>query len=189
MGYKGIDYGMGLANVDTSNGIRTGVIPVGSLADWALDEFQPVYPDPTCPHCGNAVTDVDIDDETQFGPAGRFEHYGKECTFPEYACEHCEKLLAQDDCIADEPSGHEHDSDGTRAILDSYNDVFITLSPYFTRAQFCSPCAPGACHLSHPMDNGERAYCFGHEWYESKKAPYPVYAVATGEPVPPPTDA
>ena len=26
---------------------------------------------------------------------------------------------------------------------DDYGDIFITKSPYFTYAQFCSPCAPG----------------------------------------------
>ena len=40
--------------------------------------------------------------------------------------------------------------------------------------------------VEHTPEDGERAYCFGHDWFEDKAAPYPVYSVATGELVPPP---
>ncbi len=58
------------------------------------------------------------------------------------------------------------------------SDIFILKSPYYTRAQFCSPCAPGACYLTNPCEDGERAYCFGHDWFDDGKAPYPVFLVA-----------
>lgn len=83
------------------------------------------------------------------------------------------------DCA--EPIGHGYTSDGYVAYEGSDGDIFVEKSPYFTRAQFCSPCAPGACYLMNPCEDGERAYCFGHDWFESEEAPYPVYSVETGE--------
>jgi len=64
------------------------------------------------------------------------------------------------------------------AECDDSGDIFITKSPYYTRAQFCSPCAPGACYLMNPCNNGEKTYCFGSDWFEDNKAPYPVYRVS-----------
>lgn len=76
------------------------------------------------------------------------------------------------------------DKDGLHAFTGGEGgDIFVTLSPYFTRASFCSPCAPGACYLTQPCEDGERAYCLGHEWFEDA-TPYPVYRVDTGEEVP-----
>lgn len=64
--------------------------------------------------------------------------------------------------------------------------MFILASPYFTHAQFCSPCAPGACYLLSPTDKtGPKAYCLNHDWFEGDKAPYPVWEVATGKLVKP----
>ena len=60
--------------------------------------------------------------------------------------------------------------------------MWFTRSPYFTRAAFCSPCAPGACHLANPREDGERAYCPGPDWFDDENpAPFPIYSVATGE--------
>ena len=86
-----------------------------------------------------------------------------------------------------EPISHIVD-DGeyqAEASVDS-GDIFITKSPYFTYAQFCSPCAPGACHLENPLDHASdenKCYCFGHDWFESGIAPYDVYSVETGKKV------
>lgn len=55
-------------------------------------------------------------------------------------------------------------------------DIFITKSPYYTLCQLCSPCAPGAGYI---MSRGAvKAYCFGHDWFEDGKAPYPIYQVS-----------
>jgi len=85
-----------------------------------------------------------------------------------------------------EPIGFVLDADGYRATCGDDGDIFILKSPYFTYAQFCSPCAPGACHLRNPLDEADennRCYCFGHDWFEDGKAPYPVYRVDTREQV------
>jgi hypothetical protein len=60
-------------------------------------------------------------------------------------------------------------------------DIFIVKSPYYTVCQFCSPCAPGAGYIMNSCEDGVRAYCFGHDWFDDGKAPYPVYSVETGE--------
>jgi hypothetical protein len=84
------------------------------------------------------------------------------------------------------------------------SDVCVLKSPYFTYAQFCSPCVPGACNLDNPFeglavpsgrhasfaeDYGAeaeaagfaRCYCLGHDMFEGEKAPYEVFSVATGK--------
>jgi hypothetical protein len=63
----------------------------------------------------------------------------------------------------------------------------VTDSPFYTFAQFCSPCVPGAGNLDNAMDEGVKTYCLGHDWFESGKAPYPVYSVTSGELVDPET--
>jgi hypothetical protein len=82
-------------------------------------------------------------------------------------------------------------------------DIMIIKSPYYTYAQFCSPCAPGAGYLMNwfKMENGyspetlgieqfekmaqaagfPKVYCFGHDWFGNGIAPYPVFNVETGE--------
>lgn len=80
-----------------------------------------------------------------------------------------------------EPIAWTLNKEGYQAEHGEDCDIFITKSPYFTYAQFCSPCAPGACYLLNPCDSGPRAYCFGHDWFQTGIAPYPVYSVETGE--------
>lgn len=99
-----------------------------------------------------------------------------------YPCEDCPLSQGSDDCSSAEcePIGFAIDGQ-YRAGCGEDGDIFITKSPYYTRAQFCSPCAPGACYLTNPCEDGEKAYCFGHDWFwdsETKKAPYPVYRVS-----------
>lgn len=87
------------------------------------------------------------------------------------------------------------------------SDVFVSKSPYFTYAQFCSPCVPGAGNLDHPFPQNDpgvldiarskefgpsyrfcaeaagmpKVFCLGHDFFENEDAPYPVFNVATGK--------
>lgn len=175
---KGIDYGMGMTNIDRENGIRFGVINTNAetLTEWFWESVEADYGPPTCGKCGNEAVEYDSDTHDSY-------KHGRGCA--DYACEHCERVFGSDDAFGDEPNGHTIDDDGVIATVDGYNDVFITKSPYYTRAAFCSPCAPGACHLENPDDDGEKAYCLGHDWFRDKTAPYPVYRVDNDELVPP----
>jgi hypothetical protein len=101
---------------------------------------------------------------------------------PECSEEDCDDFL--------DPMGFEYCAEGYEANCGEDGDIFIIKSPFFTYAQFCSPCAPGACYLLNTVeeDLNNRAYCFDHSWFENGKAPYPVYSVETGKLVLPESD-
>jgi len=161
---KGIDYGMGKTNRDAS-GIRFGVIPQNSsvLQAWA-DISEPVYGEAECPQCGEPVN---LDGDDDYCECGR--DLSSEFDF----AEPCAWMVK------------ELDDKGERVLFahcSEDGDIFVEKSPYFTYAQLCSPCAPGACYLLNPCepDPNNRAYCFDESWFEGE-APYPVYSVETGE--------
>ena len=176
MTYRGIDYGLGKTNIDFDTGIRYGVIPVRELDSWIYEELEPQYGDPCCPKCGaEGIAPVtELSDDIEFE------------TEKDYACQECEECFWSDECFPESPFSHTLDDGKYQAEMgEECVDLFIFKSPYFTRAQFCSPCAPGACYLTSPTPEGDMAYCFGHEWFEGGKAPYPVYSIETGELVEP----
>lgn len=84
------------------------------------------------------------------------------------------------------------------------NDLLVTRSLYYTYAQFCSPCVPGAGNLDNAWEPGAqgsadeitilatasgwpRVYCLGHSWFDGNKAPYSVFCVADNTLCEPPT--
>lgn len=176
--YIGIDYGMGRTNRDPENGIRYGVISQNSIAADAFDlDMEPDYGEPHCPECGNEIADATEDNRSFYG---QFMDHG--CA--DYACDHCQLTIDSSDCFPEEPIGWTYTRDQNYSIqncLDS--DLMILKSPFYTFAQFCSPCVPGAGNLDSPMPEGIKTYCFGHDWFEEGKAPYPVYRVADDSPV------
>ncbi len=175
--YHGIDYGLGTTNIDRESGIRYGVIPMNDLSEWAHESFEDDYGNPSCPKCGDDVDEYD--DEAH----GEYDQTKYGCD--DYACETCERTYDSSECFGDEPIGSNLDADGYLAERHSDGDIFILRSPYFTYAQFCSPCAPGACYLSNPVDeSGPKAYCFAADWFgKDRPCPYPIFSVATGESV------
>lgn len=79
---------------------------------------------------------------------------------------------------------YEHDGYKITKCLD--NDLMILKSPFFTYAQYCSPCVPGACNLDSPLDHipndgSNGCYCLGHDWFDGGKAPYPVFNMGGAE--------
>lgn len=162
----GIDYGRGQTNIDKTNGIRYGVLPMHDVLQAWCDSCAGYYGTPEqadCPKCAHGVPAV-----AEFGDTAECEE-----------CGHTWEIELPD---CSEPISHFVD-DG-EYLAEQRNDdcdIFITKSPYYTRAAFCSPCAPGACYLNSPNDDGEKAYCFGHDWFDDGVAPYPVYSVETNE--------
>lgn len=171
----GIDYGMGTTNVDKSNGIRFGVISSHDISQALSDsDIDYIYPGPNCPKCGCDV--VSCDDSMQEN-----EGYRRDAgSCDDFQCDDCEHVWDSSQVYGEEPTCWEYREDGYELsdCLDS--DVFVTKSPYYTLAQYCSPCVPGACSLNSPDEDGVKAYCLGHDWFEDCKAPYTVYSVATG---------
>jgi hypothetical protein len=126
---------------------------------------------------------------------------------PVYNCENCQcdEAFQNDECDYCEPCAYTYDQDGYKCEqLSEDTDIFITESPYYTYAQYCSPCAPGACYLMDyfktnslilnnkisSIDAYKRAaekagfpkvYCLDFSWFDDEKAPYPVFDVKTGE--------
>jgi hypothetical protein len=81
-----------------------------------------------------------------------------------------------------EPLSFIYTGEGYAAECGDDGDIFLLRAPYFTRCEFCSPCAPGAGYIMNSADDCP-AYCFGHDWFEEGKAPYRVFSVETGEEV------
>lgn len=102
-----------------------------------------------------------------------------------------EELLQDAESAVDTYFGDSYESDGGlkdyRYDRDGYkltgcldNDLFVFKSPYYTYAQFCSPCVPGAGNLDHPVppDAGApKSYCLFHDWFDDEKAPYRIWRV------------
>lgn len=167
--YKGIDYGLGRSNRNQQTGIRNGVINQNHVGESWFESSEAFYGKPHCPECGGELP-KDFDDYND--------------------CPHCDHGIGVvgEECYPESPLSHFYEKDGYSAEAGESGDIFVFRSPYFTYAQFCSPCAPGACYLSAFLcnpdpetDKDNRAYCFGHDWFDDGKAPYPVYSVETGE--------
>jgi hypothetical protein len=183
----GIDYGLGQTNIDKKTGIHYGCISQHLVTQVWADSCQADYGEPHCPKCGNEVCEVkttaegDINEDENIG---EYREHGN----ADYLCETCNHTLDSEDVFGDEPQGWYVDDGEYKAVDCLDSDILIIESPYFTYAQFCSPCVPGAGNLDHPIQEGVKTFAFGHDWFESNKAPYPVYRVDTGEKVPPPED-
>ena len=160
---KGIDYGLGKANIDSKTGIRYGVISQRSVMPEAMDDFEPDYGDPHCPECGDEI----LDDETK-----------------DNFCIKCNRQWESEeiwDMVESQGFTYQQKGYSLTDCLDS--DIFILSSPYFTYAQFCSPCVPGAGNLDSPDMDGVKCYALGHDWFEDGKAPYPLFDVGDGKEV------
>jgi hypothetical protein len=179
----GIDYGMGQTNIDKTTGIRFGVIHQNAVLQTWADSSEPEYGEPTCPKCGHEAVDYQLADLDE-----TWEDNGGD-----YACPYCRYAFDSDEAFGDEALAYILDDGEYKAQSNDYGDIFITHSPYYTRADFCSPCAPGACHLE---TRGEvKTYCFGPDWFdcwqegqetgeycgEKTSCPYPVYRVDNDE--------
>lgn len=184
----GIDWGRGTTNIDQATGIRYGVIPANDLGESWYESSEPDYGPPSCPKCGNEAEschDSERTDEMEVSGAGDF------------VCESCQYAFDGDEAFGDEPVGGFSLDDGEYKAHQGHDDsdVFILESPYYTRAQFCSPCAPGAAYLRNPCEDGPKAYCFDPSWFrpwndnqvtgeyagERTSCPYPVWRVADDE--------
>lgn len=179
--YKGIDYSSpgATCNRDAENGIRYGVIPQNEVLQAWTDSSEPDYGSPTCPKCGRQADKPEEFGET-FASGIPDDYTESRYEESEFVCVECKYLFGSESAFGDEPLVYFYDSDGYKAECGQDGDIFVIESPYFTRAQFCSPCASGACYLLNECETGEKAYCFGHDWFEGGKAPYPVYSVETG---------
>lgn len=174
--YAGIDYSMGQSNIDTQTGIRYGVIRQHSVGAEVMGDIA------SGPHSKDLGWEAFVEEfklnVRQF--ASPFMHASLVDRFVEYAADF--DWLGE--CYYPDALKFEYD-DGKyliRRCLD--NDMVVIRSPYYTHAQFCSPCVPGACNLESPCDDGPKTYCLGHDFFDGR-APYRVFEVSTGNEVQP----
>lgn len=175
--YIGIDYGNGRTNID-ANGIRYGIMPLHAVSNWIYDELEAVQNGPSCPACGLEVKELTPDQHEKLPNIEMYHHF---------YCVTCENAWREEDCYYDSLQW-QYNKDGYKCEKnEDNNELWILKSSYFTYAQFCSPCAPGACYLTQPVsaDNADnKVYCLGSEFFdEENPCPYVMYSVETGEKV------
>lgn len=165
----GIDYGMGMTNIDHETGIRYGVIHSNHLMSEAVEDFYQsgedldylAWKSELAERLKSAVADVLAD----YGIRPN-EIDGEEIA-ESFDIEY----------MNDEPSHYRYESDGYILELMRDGDIFVIKSPYVTRRGFCSPCAPGACHLESEGD--VLCYCLGEDWFdEFNPCPYQILPAA-----------
>lgn len=189
--YAGLDYARGTAtNRDAVTGIRYGVISQYSVNPDAIEDIY---------SHGEDLSYKEAHAEAMREARTEWENAGNSA-----------EDFDEDSASQDFADGYESDNglndylyerDGYKLTGCLSNDLFVIRSPFFTVAQFCSPCVPGAGNLDSPFEsvnNQEgldgvdylneaesagfpRVYCLGHDWFESNMAPYAVYSVETGK--------
>lgn len=178
--YAGIDYGLGKSNIDKETGIHYGVIAQRTPNQEALDDI----------FHGPHSRDLNYENWLEGVKAGVRQGVkdGLADSMMDSQAEKLAEFLVEEvenwDWLSDSYQSdeicplYEHDGYKITKCLDY--DLFILKSPYFTHAQYCSPCVPGAGNLDSPCGDGPKTYCLGHDWFDDNKAPYPVYDVKTG---------
>lgn len=136
---------------------------------------------------GLGKTNIDTKTGIRYGVISQNELLQDWCesSKPYYNCENCEyneenNKEYPDNCDFCEPTSFYIDNNEYFAESDSYGDIFIIKSPYYTLCEYCSPCAPGAGYLVN--EGSVKAYCFGPEWFEDK-LPYKIYNVSDNKEV------
>lgn len=179
--YSGIDYGLGQANINHKTGIHYGVISQNSINLDCANDFEPFYGNPHCPKCGDDAVSADST-KLHSHDSQDWENYS-EHGCDDYACVNCKHFLDSAECFPDESQGFTYEREGYSLTDCLDTDIFVLASPFYTFAQFCSPCVPGAGNLDSPCEDGPKTYCLGHDWFEDGKAPYKVFKVADGSEV------
>jgi len=177
--YIGIDYSLRKANVDNENGIHYGVISIHEVTQTWCDSSEAIYPDEVfCPNCGQEIELISEGKSKQLP-----DNQGVEVEDDLYHCKNCnEDIYASDINIEMDPISFIYEKEGYSCSQTADDtDIFILKSPYYTYCQYCSPCAPGAGYIMNTVEDGIKAYCFGPDWFEGEKTPYPVYDVKTGK--------
>lgn len=142
---KGIDYGNNQTNIDKETNIRYGVISQGSINPESLDDI----------YFGSNSTDRNYDawkEEIKSKIESALDDFMLSSQAKELAEHAVEDYDNLGDCYqSDEINPHFDDNEYIiEKCLDF--DLFIIKSPFFTYAQFCSPCVPGACNLDTPLN-------------------------------------
>ena len=164
----GIDYSLGTANKDHETGIHYGVISQNKVEPEAINDIAVNGDD-----LGYEEWLEQIKTELKAAVNGVLEDY----TNTEIDSDDAADLLdgLELDYMGEGGPWAYSDNEVT-LTLGTDGDIFITKSIYYTKCQYCSPCAPGAGYLTNSCENGVKSYCLGPDWFEGEP-PYPVFRV------------
>ena len=163
----GIDYGMGQSNIDHETGIRYGVIPLNDLMPEAADDIFTHGED-----VGYSAAIEEIKDGIEAGFKRVLKDLGLRPDDDDIS--DMADTIMQDQEFHFESSGpYEYEGDGysLRTMSDN-SEMWVFKSKFYTRAQFCSPCAPGAGYLPSYCPDGPKVYCLGPDWFDEDGPPY-----------------
>lgn len=189
--YAGIDYSPlgSTINRDVATNIRYGVISQNSLNPEA---YQDIWDN------GTDLTFEGYKEEAKLKIRQALSDYfsdykhGEQPSKLDAVVSDAWDAIEQDICDNYESDSPEmfYEKDGYKIKTCLQSDLFVMLSPFFTYAQYCSPCVPGACNLDVPLQDSSdsaiwpdsnKCYCLGADWFDDNKPPYPIYSVATGK--------
>lgn len=173
--YPGIDYSLGQSNVDKETGIHFGVISANSLFN-----------------CGEEFFDNAEDLSYKAAVKAQKAKIKSFLSDELYVRDRLIDSMVSDvwDIVEESFNDtYENDNPDWRYSKDGLiietcldYDLVVLKSPYYTYAQFCSPCVPGAGNLDHPIDGGAKTYCLPFDWFAEEECPYTkIYSVETGE--------
>lgn len=176
------------------------------LHQFIWEELEAQYGEPHCPKCGNEAVsgDSDIDQEALKELIGEAIEEGKRQLSEDelkeldrhdwdyknerhacgdYACDSCRLLFDGEDAFGENPNSYTLDTEEYKCEVGNENsDLWVFKSSYYTKAQYCSPCAPGAGRLENPCDAGPKTYCLGEDFFDDESpCPYPIWCVDNDE--------
>lgn len=176
----GIDYTPigSTINRDPDNNIRYGVISTNAVSRYAMDDISDHGTDEDFQSFADQVKS-----ELIAAIEGVLKNYLRDndaSQVVEAAIKELNEHLGDNYEGTGDCARFSYESDGYKLQTDSGGDLWVLKSPYKTCAQFCSPCAPGACYLTSPCEDGAWAYCLGPDWFDQDNpCPYPVFRVDT----------
>lgn len=145
--YPGIDYSRGISNCDLATGIRYGVISQNSVSPDAIEDIFTHGEDKAWERAKEeALREARM--KARADAAAKGED-------PDEAEEDVDEDRISDELgMSWETSlgNYLYERDGYKLTGCLDNDLFVLRSPYYTFAQFCSPCVPGAANLDSPFE-------------------------------------
>lgn len=175
--YAGIDYSRGQSNYDPETGIAYGIIAQNSVMPEALDDVMFNGED-----LGFESFRQQVKEELQSAVTSVLGTYSSaECSDEEAQeiYDMFDEELGEGYSMGE--SGPWEYTEGNLTVRLDETNLWVFKSAYYTKAQYCSPCMPGAGNLDTSCEDGPKAYCLGADWFEDGKAPYPIYRVDNDE--------
>jgi hypothetical protein len=135
---------------------------------------------------GRGKTNIDLETGIRYGVISQNDVLQAWADCSEIICDQYSFYDVNEELRDVDPSCYAYEEDGYRAHGDDAGDIFIMKSPYYTRGNYCSPCAPGVVDLSSTgPDADDIGYCFGLDWFDETIYPCPykdwIYSVATNK--------